>query len=132
MNDSMPMEGANSPLSAPWKRRGFDRRKKLQSLWKLIAAGQTKPSLLHIQEVLPELGARCETGLICALLGVPTALARFPTHAYKHGGPSKGPRHPNGLHILGWVNRATREKKKCDVAFGRKSIRGLSGASLLG
>src|SRR5436190_5185234 len=97
MNDSMPMEGAKSPCRPNGSGRGFDRRKKLQTLWKLIAAGQTKPSLLHIQEVLPELGVRCETGLTCALLGVQTALARFPTHAYKHGGPSKGPRHPNGL-----------------------------------
>jgi len=70
---------------------GLIRRKKLKSLWKLIAAGQTKPSLLHIQEVLPELGVRCETCPICALLGVQTALARFPTHAYKQGDSQVAP-----------------------------------------
>ena len=122
MNDSMPMEGANSPCRPNGSGRGFDRRKKLQSLWKLIAAGQTKPSLLHIQEVLPELGARCETGLICALLGVQTALARFPTHAYKHGGPSKGPPTSQGLQYRVYLGLGqSRNQGKEEM---RRSVRG--------
>jgi hypothetical protein len=83
---------------------------------------------------LTKLRVRLEPGLIRAMFGVQTALARFPTHAYKHGGPSKGPDIPITYNLaltVGWVNRVTREKKKCDVALWRKSIRGLSGTFLL-
>jgi hypothetical protein len=74
--------GANLPLSARWKLKRVNSRKILKSLWKLITARETEPSLLHIQEVLPELVVVLEAGPICALLGVQTALASFPTHAY--------------------------------------------------
>jgi hypothetical protein len=67
----------------------------LESLRELVAAGQTEPALLHFEEALTKLRVRLEPGLICAMFGVQTALARFPTHAYKHGAPPKAPRHPN-------------------------------------
>ena len=68
-----------------------------ESLRELVAAGQTEPALLHFEEALTKLRVRLEPGLICAMFGVQTALARFPTHAYKHGGPSKGPPTSQGL-----------------------------------
>jgi hypothetical protein len=96
--------------------RGVINRKKLKSLWKLIAAREDEPSLLHIQEVLPEPGVGLEAGPICALLRVQTALSRFPTHAYKQGDLPGRPDIPMVYNLaltLGWVNQ-----KKCNVALG--------------
>ena len=62
-----------------------------ESLRELVAAGQTEPALLHFEEALTKLRVGLEPGLICAMFGVQTALARFPTHAYKHGALPRRP-----------------------------------------
>jgi hypothetical protein len=69
----------------------FDGREELKSLRELVAAGQTEPAALHFEEALTKLRVRLEPGLICAMFSVQTALARFPTHAYKHSAPPKAP-----------------------------------------
>ena len=83
---------AYSTLGGPGAGGG---RQELKSLRKLVAAAQTEPALLHFEETLTKPRVRLEPGLIRAMFGVQTALARFPTHAYKHGAPPKAPRHPN-------------------------------------
>ena len=82
---------AYSPLGGPGAGGG---RQELKSLRKLVAAAQTEPALLHFEETLTKLRVRLEPGLIRAMFSVQTALARFLTHAYRHGTPPKAPRHP--------------------------------------
>jgi len=96
-----------------------------------MAARQTEPAPLHIQEVLPELGVGLEAGPICALRGVQTALSHFPTYAYKHRDLPGRPDTPMACNValtLDRVNHRTSEKKECDVSFVRNSICSLSGA----
>jgi hypothetical protein len=89
----------------------FDGRQELKSLRELVAAGQTEPAALHFEEALTKLRVRLEPGLVCAMFSVQTALARFPTHTYKHSAPLKAPRHPNCM-----------KKKEYNMALQQMSI----------
>ena len=88
-------------------------------LRELVAAGQTEPALLHFEEALTKLRVRLEPGLIRAMFGVQTALARFPTHAYKQAPLPSAPTSQFALQFsrLLEVELIVQSGKKFDMAL---------------